>query len=324
MNGTISPVLASIEAILADIGRVSFHPERVTTAVTAWGHILDRLPGWQQPCHFFDGGPQTVRWVFVLDVLNHCFWPDPGAPVWTVHYQGSAHSGYWGLAASLKRAVEDGLPLTDAATLAAMNAADLAAIFSGEGEIPLFRERLRNLREAGSVLLRSWQGDIVRLVAAAGGSALEVARLVTASFPSFRDQARYQGKTVLFWKRAQIFAADLHAAFAGSSWGAFHDIDRLTAFADYKLPQVLRELGVISYDVELARAVDGRIELAPGSEAEVAIRAMTVHAVEALREAFSRSGRRVTAAEVDHWLWQLGQLEPFRARPYHRCRTIYY
>jgi hypothetical protein len=51
---------------------------------------------------------------------------------------------------------------------------------------------------------------------------------------------------------------------------------------------------------------------------------MTILAVEALKEEFGRQGRTVTSAWVDQWLWQLGQLEVFRRRPYHRCRTIFY
>ncbi|HAA05676.1 MAG TPA: hypothetical protein DCE18_20245, partial [Syntrophobacteraceae bacterium] len=27
---------------------------------------------------------------------------------------------------------------------------------------------------------------------------------------------------------------------------------------------------------------------------------------------------------IDQWLWQLGQMEEFRAKPYHRCRTLFY
>jgi hypothetical protein len=271
-----------------------------------------------------DGTEKTVRWVFILDILNHCFWPDIGEPTWEVTYGGKPYSGYYGLAASLKRAVEEGFPITDAEYLKDIPADDLRAIFSGTGEIPLFEARLANLREAGAVLLSEWKGDVVRLVEKAQGSAVRLARLVAASFPSFRDQAEYDGKTVYFWKRAQIFAADLHLTFDGKEWGNFHDMDQLTAFADYKLPQVLRELGIISYHPELAEKIDRREMLANGGREEVEIRAMTIWAVESLRGAFRQTGREANSMQIDNWLWRLGQLEPFRRRPYHRCRTVFY
>jgi len=101
-------------------------------------------------------------------------------------------------------------------------------------------------------------------------------------------------------------------------------MERLTAFADYKLPQVLRELGIISYHPELAARIDAMEYLKAGSEEEVEIRAMAVWAVEELKRGFQEYGRKLTSPQVDNWLWQLGQLDAFRKRPYHRCRTIFY
>jgi hypothetical protein len=318
------PVLASIQAVAARCRWVRFHPQALDKAVAQWGHLLTAASTWEHPCHFFDGSEETARWVFVVEVLNHCFWPDVGAPVWTVSYQGTDYSGYWGLVASLKRAHQAGFPITAAETLAAISAEDLHTVFAGEGEIPLFDQRLINLHEAGRVLLEQWDGDVVHLVEAAQGSAVRAVGLLTASVPSFRDEAWHGGLKVYFWKRAQIFAADLYHAFSGRAWGSFHDIHQLSAFADYKLPQVLRQLGIISYHADLAATVDAQRELAAGSEPEVEIRAFTIRAVEALRTTFLLHGKQATSMQIDNWLWQLGQRQDFRHQPYHRCRTIYY
>jgi hypothetical protein len=317
-------VLSSVQKVVAQSRHVFMHPEAVEPAVRRWGSLKTGPEGWHHPCHFFDGTEETVRWIFVLDVLNHCFWPDVGEPVWTVTFEGRPWSGYWGLAASLKRAQRAGVPLTRSTFLAAISAETLRHIFSGDGEIPLFEERLFNLREAGRILQSQWQGDFVHVLASAAGDAVRAVRNIVDSFPSFRDDAYYRGETVYFWKRAQICVADIHAAFEGKGRGQFSRIDELTAFADYKLPQVLRELGVIIYHPELARKVDAMELLEPGGEEEVEIRAMTVWAVEAFKEVFRRNGREVTSAWIDHWLWQLGQEDRFRKRPYHRCRTIFY
>jgi hypothetical protein len=281
-------------------------------------------PEWLHPCHYYDGTAETVRWIFVLDTLNHCFWPEKGEVTWTVTYDGKRYSGYWGLAAALKRAFEDGIPITSAEYLAGIRGADLELMFAGDGDIPLFDERLRNLREAGRAIISLWDGDIVHLLESCGGSAVRAVRTVVGSFPSFRDEAVYKGEKVCFWKRAQIFVSDVHAAFNGTGPGSFTDIDRLTAFADYKLPQVLRKLEIISYDPFLAERIDMLHSLEAGCEEEVEIRAATICAVEALRDGFRRAGLPVNSARVDNWLWRLGQIEGFRGKPYHRCRTIFY
>ncbi len=317
-------VLPSVERVLARSSLVFPHPERVAPAVAQWGDRIARAPSWEHPCHYYDGTEETVRWIFTLDVLNHCFWPDPGEPVWTVSHAGTSYSGYWGLAASLKRALGSGVPVTDPLYLSRISEEDLERIFSGQGRIPLFEARLRNLREAGQVILSEFGGDIAALVRKASGSAVRLVNSVVAAFPSFRDEAFHRGQPVYFWKRAQIFVSDLHAAFGGKKWGSFADIANLTAFADYKLPQVLRELGIISYAPALAAKVDSLEYLQPGSEEEIEIRAATIRAVEQIRGAFRAVGVEVESARVDAWLWQLGQMDAFRNRPYHRCRTIFY
>jgi hypothetical protein len=317
-------ILSSLKTVVAQGRWVMFHPERLAAAARKWGEFPAVQNTWHHSCHFFDGTAETLRWIFVLDVLNHCFWPEVGEATWTVQYEEGKYSGYQGLAASLKRAVARGFRITEPEYLVELERADLRDIFSGKGEIPLFEERLANLREAGRVILTLWHGDILHLLEEARGSAVETVQQVVASFPSFRDEAQYRGQKVFFWKRAQLFVADINAAFGGQGWGKFDDLAALTAFADYKLPQVLRELGIVSYHPELAQKVGLRQNLATGGEEEIEIRAMTIRAVEALKEEFGRQGIAVTSAWVDQWLWQLGQLEPFRKRPYHRCRTIFY
>ena len=101
------------------------------------------------PYHYCDGSGVTAEWIFVLDTVNHCFWPEAGSPLWTVHYGNEALSGYWALAASLKRAMEEKIPIHQAKILSILDSQTLAHIFRGSGKIPLFQERLTNLRQTG-------------------------------------------------------------------------------------------------------------------------------------------------------------------------------
>jgi hypothetical protein len=142
-------------------------------------------------------------------------------------------------------------------------------------------------------------------------------------FPSFNDTTLYRTHTVRFYKRAQICVADLYNAFAGQQWGEFNDIEQLTIFADYKLPQVLRHANVLEYQTTLAQNIDNRELIKAGSEEEVEIRAATIWACELLRRVMLNHGRHMTAVDIDMRLWQLGQ-QSADMRPYHRTRTIYY
>ncbi|MCS6903434.1 MAG: queuosine salvage family protein, partial [Candidatus Bipolaricaulota bacterium] len=257
----------------------------------------------------------------ILDSLNFCFWPEPR---WRYRYENEWLDGYLALASSLKEAVARGASVLEASFLAQINENQLSAILAGENEVPLLRERVAVLREAGAVLQAEYDGQAVHLVEEARRSTERLVTLLAQKFSSFRDEALYRGERVCFYKRAQIFCADLYGAFGGERWGEFTDIENLTAFADYKLPQVLRHLGILCYSSELFERIDRREELAAGSEEEIEIRAHTIWAVERLREELFKLGRTLRSFEIDWLLWNLGQREKFRQRPYHRTRTIFY
>jgi len=56
---------------------------------------------------------------------------------------------------------------------------------------------------------------------------------------------------VALYKRAQILVADIWACCAGAGYGAFSDIDSITAFADYRVPQLLVSFNVLQYSDSL-------------------------------------------------------------------------
>lgn len=289
-------------------------------------------PVWYDRFHFHDGTERTVNWLLVLDALNFCFWAEKGQPRWRIDYHGEILDGYWAEAAALTRAVEEGFALWHAEYLSTMSRADLAHIFrsipaaggSAGVTIPLFESRLAHVHEVGRVLLERYGGQFAHAVEQAEGSAVKLALRLAQDFTSFRDVASFRGHEIRFFKRAQICVADLYGAFGGKRWGAFTDLAKLTIFADYKLPQVLRHYGVLEYDPGLAERVDNQELLEPGGGEEVELRAATIWACELLRREMSQaSGRVITAVEIDQLLWYLGQ-NTSEMRPYHRTRTIYY
>ncbi len=279
------------------------------------------IPPWNYEYHFFDGSERTVNYLFWLDALNFCFW---GRPRWTIQFNGKKLDGYWALAASLKRAAEENPRFLEAEALAQIEPQDLAAVLCGRGEIPLFAERWKNTRELGLVLHHHWKDQAARLVEQAGGDAPALAQMIADNFSSFRDEVIYDGRPVRFYKRAQILVGDLWGAFAGKQWGRFDRIEQLSAFADYKLPQILRAWKILRYAPALAHRVDQKIPLIAGGPDEVEIRAATLWAVEFLRQELAARGLQLWSLQVDWILWHASQERLTDSRPYHRVRTIYY
>ena len=280
------------------------------------------LPPWDYTHHYYDGTARTVSYFLLVDALNFCFFP---APRWEVIVAGERLQGYFGLTAVLKEAFLDGRPIDDFEHLSHIGAEEVREILHGKvpiGKIPLFPERVRIMREIGAQMTARYAGNPKRLVEAAGRSALKLVELVLEAFPSFRDEAEYKREKVAFYKRAQILAGDLYGCFKGRSYGEFHDIDRLTAFADYKLPQILRAAEVLRYAAALAERVDRKEWIPAGSAQEVEIRAATLVAVERLRDALVKRGRDILSVELDWLLWHAAQNRTMP--PHHRTLTTFY
>ncbi|HZC06439.1 MAG TPA: queuosine salvage family protein [Ktedonobacterales bacterium] len=314
-------VMRAARLVSLDLAAIATLAERWATA--PWPAASATLEALHVP-----GAPERApNWTLLLDALNFCFWGEPGKPRWRVTWHGASHDGYDALAAALSRAVEVGLPVWDAEWLANLEAETLERILrpdAGCPMIPLFAERLTNAREVGRVLRGRYEGQFANVVEDAEYDAVTLALTLEREFSSFADVAEWEGQPVPFLKRAQICVADLRAITGGVGASDIHGIERLTAFADYKLPQLLRRFGAITYAPELAAQVDSYTLIPAGSPAEVEIRSATLWAVELLRRELARRGVSRTASEIDYRLWSESQTRAPDERPYHRTRTIYY
>ena len=216
--------------------------------------------------------------------------------------------------------------------------------------LPLEDERARLLREVGRGLVDHFGGSAARLVAAANGRADVLVDLVVRIFGGFRDVAidPRDGSQVFLYKRAQIFVGDLWGRFNGRGLGRFDEsIKELTMFADYRVPVVLRNMGILRYEPNLARKVDQHNFstadiVAAGSAEEVDVRACTVQAVERMRRALEERIEKepelnptipgevdekfVTSVALDWFLWTEGerQRDDAGAGKHHRTLTVFY
>jgi hypothetical protein len=333
-------VLNSTAAVMA-----SAHDASIDMALVH--AVADQLAGqeaaaeWDTTLHYRATGPdadeRTAMWLLVLDALNFCFWgqgPDPSVR-WRVEWHGEIVDGYMALTAALRRGVEEGQELHSASWLAGVEGEDVRRLLrpaEGHPEIPLFETRVHNLRELGRGLLAlDSETPATALITSVNGSAVSLVREVVRRFPSFNDIAIWTradtglpGHEVRFYKQAQILVGDLAGGLDHSSLGQFHDLDTLTAFADYKVPQVLRQLGILCYSDSLAGRIARREHLSPGCTEEIEIRAGTIWGCELVCQALDDMGRAVSAHELDWLLWTMGQSLPKESEPYHLTPTIFY
>jgi hypothetical protein len=258
-------------------------------------------PALDSACHYLEGEPEDVAsYLLTLGAVNFGSGWFPKLRKRTV--AGRPVSGYFTVAWALSERFRARGPWS-AAELRAMTTPEIAATLGQPPELELMALYAEALRALGRFL---GERLVLSLVHDARDSAQRLAETLARGMAFFDDSG--------FYKRAQLAANDLTLAGIAE----FGDLDELTIFADNLIPHVLRCDGVLVYDDRLAAHIDSGLPLPMGA-GERELRACTVHACELISK---RTG--VPPRELDGWLWNRGQAPEYKARPRHRCRTVFY
>ncbi|KAF7732775.1 hypothetical protein EC973_000048 [Apophysomyces ossiformis] len=293
------------------------------------------------PLHPKTADRSTVDWIFLIDLLNFSFWSNldvqdratPHPDRYAIQYGNAYYTGYGSLCAAIRRALDQGIPVTEPSYyFRVASEDDLAAIFRSDTkeEAPLLHERIRVMREAGQVLCEKFNGSFVTCIKQCNRSAANLLNLLVTHFPSFRDIHTFHDRPVAILKRAQILIADLWACFDGQDYGAFDDIDTITMFADYRVPQALHYLGLLEYSHELITKLEQRENLPVGCTEEIEIRGNSIWAVELVRRRImEKKGKDdhqpINAILLDFYIWDFAkEYQDKMLIPTHRTRSCFY
>jgi len=307
-------------SVVAGARHVTIDHERLQSAASALADAGTPPVVYDTRYHHRGTPESTLAFVVTLDAVNF-------GSGWFPHLckRGSL-SGYLTVSTALKQRFDTKGPLT-AHELVEIDASALAELLGQDLTLPPVRELVQlythALNDLGNYLLARFAGSFEALIEEASGSAARLV-LLLAAMPFYRDVARYRELVVPFYKRAQITASDLAAAFGGRGPGRFEDLDRLTAFADNLVPHVLRHDGILLVEPLLAEEIAREALLPAGSAEEVELRAAAVHVVEGLVKEIRARGANSSARALDSLLWTRGQNPEVKARPRHRTRTVYY
>lgn len=277
----------------------------------------------------------AVDWIFFVDTVNFSFWPEEGDVKFGVKDKhGDVQTGYWSICAAVNRALALGIPVTSAEFMANATEEHIQTIFksSTEGEIPLLKERLKAINDAGKVLLERFNGSFTFCVMRAERDVNKLLDLVVDNFSSYQDICEYKGSTVSFLKRAQILIGDIWTCFKGEGLGKFSNIEEITMFADYRVPQAMVAFGVLDYSDYLKQILHNGARFNPGDELECEIRGMSILGCDRIAEGVKWLAEKdgveivVNSIIVDYFLWEYARAhrDLVNKLPFHRCRTIYY
>ena len=256
----------------------------------------------------------------LIDALNFCFWSDD--PI-RVEWEGRTYRRFDAMFVSILRAAREQPRWFKPQYWVDAPPSAIATLFAGDGQLLMMAEREHVIRETGRTLLDRFDGKFEDAVESVNRKAWPLAVLLMTNFDSFRDVARYNDQPVYLMKRAQICALDLSIAWTAHDHGSLEGLDELTAFADYRVPQALRHLGILRLESGLATRINRQELLAAGGPEEVEIRAATIQAVERMKTALTARGREVSTWVLDVYLWTLARGEGITV-DHHRTLTTNY
>ena len=290
----LDEIRADAARIAADARFVHVVHERIADYARSLPVEQARAPELDPSTHYFGTPDDTLAFVLTLDAINF------GSGYFPRLRKRPGMSGYFTVASSLKDYFEAHGPLR----LHGLIAADCATIFGQSLDDPAVAELMGLFAQALNDLGHATAGGPRGLVDRAHGSAERLVSVLT-EMPFYRD--------VPFYKRAQLTAADLNTAGVAE----FHDLDRLTIFADNLVPHVLRVDGVLRYEPELLERINREELIQSGSQEELEIRACALHAVEQMVGPLN-------AMQIDYLLWNRGRASLYKAQPRHRARSVFY
>lgn len=269
-----------------------------------------------------------------LNSLNFAFTNfNPPHFKYSIEYpQGKIWEGTLALAAALMKSF-DTSDFNIAKRMANLTYVEGQDIFKGIYPIPLLAERIAILREVGAALLEKFDGKWINLFEASNWKVFNkgdgIVELLLSNFPSFHDESLHSATNSIlkFQKRAQLMALMYQGRALNSNrrLPLLKDADDIGPIADYSVPKVLRNLGILRYSYQLEREIKERLIIPKDSLKEQEIRAQMSYVMVKLVEEINKYRKpkdRINMINLDYKIWSLKNR--YKDFPHHLTPTTNY
>lgn len=321
MKNHLSNILESTKYVVDNADFVKINKSKLNKIAESF--IIQTNKSWLSESPFPIGdltNEEKLMFAVIFNGLSFSYW---GNPYWNVDYKGVLHTrGSWSLVACIFRSIEDGRSLLDPYKIKTISVDNLNELLRGNTPIPLIQERHKIVNKIGMVICDEFGGVFSNFMNKYGSESGVLLDAIIDHFePAFDDFGIYKGKEVFFDKRAQALIESIHSIFEGSGYGNIKNIENLTALADYIIPNLLRNAGILEYSIELINIIDSETLIEKGSSYEIEIRSATIWVVEMLRLKLISMGFKSNAQTINDYLWTIGRSVN---TPFHKVRTTAY
>lgn len=257
-----------------------------------------------------------INFLLVYDSIDFSFW---GNPKWTIDANGKNLDGGIALLYCIFNLFNGHDSVEVYRQLENMSLEEFGKLLKGNIDIPLLEERYRIVTEIATIVNAKMNGNFYEYINGMN-SDQEIFSTILEYFDSFEDTRTYEGKTIYFYKLAQLLTSDILHVIENKEQKEI-DYSNLLGCADYKIPQVMQGLGILEYDEELSLLLDTKTEIAENSEYEVEIRASQIVAINYIWEKIDKCVDRI---DINDFIWEKGQDKTKKYKSYHLTRTTSY
>ena len=253
-----------------------------------------------------------INFLLIYESIDFSFW---GSPKWSIETDSDKLDGSIALLYALLKYVKKS-KTTDFSNV---SQECFSNILKGNIEIPLLEERFKIIKEISTIVNEKMQGNFYQYIKHITSDS-ELFETIIKYFPSFKDERTYNNQTIYFYKLAQLLTSDiLHIREQKEKIEV--DYTHLVGCADYKIPQILRGIGILNYDDELSKIVDNQIEIPTNSIYEVEIRANMLTVIDMINQ---KLNHKYSSIDINDYLFMQKKNKNLTLKPYHLTRCTNY
>lgn len=253
-----------------------------------------------------------VNFLIIFGSIDFSFW---GNPKWTIKGPNTDLDGAMALIYALLMLREKKGHLN----FLEISINEFKDSFKGNVDIPLLEERYKIVYDISKAINEKMNGNFYNFIRNVNNDE-ELFNIIINNFPSFKDSSIYKEQEIYFYKLAQLVTSDI-LAMKRIKENINVDNTHLVGCADYKIPQILRGLGILEYSEELSNLVDNKMIIEKNSVYEIEIRALMIVSIDLI---YKELKGRVDKIVINDVLWSLGQDKSRKYLPYHLTRTTAY
>ena len=309
-----------LDKMIESVKYVSNHSKSVTINEEKLNEFVESMKQ-VKPVHWLSFSPYglldlpietIINFLLVYESIDFSFW---GNPKWTIDTENGKEDGSIALLYAILKYVKD----KNSTDFSNITKEEFEELLKGNVEIPLFEERYSIIKNVSKIVNEKMNGNFYHFIKDITIDT-ELLKVIVESFPNFQDERTYGHQKVYIYKLAQLLTSDiLHIRELKENIKV--DYSHLVGCADYKIPQVLRGLGILEYSKQLADKVDHQEILEENSEYETEIRANMLVVIHLIKQ---KLGNQVNAIDINDYIWSQGKNKNLSLKPYHLTRSTNY